>query len=150
MSYAGPASRSRGSSGSSHAAGSRTAGSRTAGTPPAAARAPARIDPLQWDAADGDTHWQQVALFGAGLALGIAIGAGAALLAAPRTGAETRAAFAGSVSRTARRGTRRTRDAWEDLRDELLSVRRMLRRRRAGLAPAAGAGSAGAPPDPAR
>ena len=79
---------------------------------------------------DGDPRWQQLALFGAGLALGIAVGAGAALLTAPRTGAETRADLAARAAK-ARRGTaRRGRDAWDDLRLELHSASRALARHR--------------------
>ena len=37
-----------------------------------------------------ETDWQEVIVFGAGVALGIAIGAGVALLTAPRSGSETR------------------------------------------------------------
>jgi hypothetical protein len=65
----------------------------------------------------------RAASFAAGVALGIAIGAGAALLFAPRSGADTRH----SLARRGRRLTRRGRDAWDDLRDEL---RHVARRRR--------------------
>jgi gas vesicle protein len=54
-------------------------------------------------------------VFGAGIALGVLIGAGAALLFAPQSGSETRDEIM--------RGTRdfgfRATDAWEDLREEL-------------------------------
>src|SRR5438045_3417323 len=40
---------------------------------------------------DTTTDWHQVAIFGAGLAIGIAVGAGVALLTAPQDGAESRA-----------------------------------------------------------
>lgn len=59
--------------------------------------------------------WNGAGLFGAGIAVGVMIGAGAALLFAPQSGSETRYDIA--------RGTRdlsyRATDAWEDLRDEL-------------------------------
>ena len=66
---------------------------------------------------DGEREidWERVAVFGTGIALGAALGAGVALLFAPRSGAETRAAIARSGSRWAHHG----RDAWEDLRAEL-------------------------------
>jgi gas vesicle protein len=78
-----------------------------------------------------ETDWQQVAIFGAGLALGLALGAGAALLTAPQSGEETRAALRGRAKRIGRTTTRRSRDAWAELRDELQSAKLALRRRRA-------------------
>jgi gas vesicle protein len=86
---------------------------------------------------EGDYHetdWQQVAIFGAGLALGLALGAGAALLTAPQSGEETRAALRGRARRIGRTTSRRSRDAWADLRDELQSAKLALRRRRAKTA----------------
>lgn len=65
------------------------------------------------------------AVFAAGLALGIAIGAGVALLIAPRSGATTRRRLARRGRRLARRG----RDVWSDLREELHEA--AARRRRA-------------------
>ena len=65
------------------------------------------------------------AIFAAGLAIGLAIGAGVALLIAPRSGATTRRRLARRGRRLARRG----RDAWSDLRDELEAA--ATRRRRA-------------------
>ena len=70
---------------------------------------------------------RQTALVIAGVMLGIAVGAGAGLLLAPQAGEDTRR----SLSRRGRRLTRRSRDAWDDLRDELRRARRTLRRRRA-------------------
>ncbi len=64
-------------------------------------------------------------VFTAGLLVGLAIGAGIALLVAPQAGAETRQALARRGRRLRRRGV----DAWEDLRDEL---RRVARRRSKG------------------
>lgn len=78
-----------------------------------------------------EVDWMQVAIFGAGLALGITLGAGVALLAAPQSGTETRA----DLIRTARRARtavgRRGNDAWLDLQDELRGMTRALRRRKA-------------------
>jgi hypothetical protein len=56
-----------------------------------------------------------VAVFGTGIALGAALGAGVALLLAPFSGEEARAAIARRGARLADRG----RDAWDELRDEL-------------------------------
>jgi hypothetical protein len=116
MSYAGP-SRTRGTARATPTPGSRAA---PAGRPGPAAT-PSPID---------ETDWQQVAIFGAGVALGIAVGAGAALLAAPRSGAETRAVLRAGASRVGRSTRRRSRDAWDDLRDEIHGVRRALQRRK--------------------
>jgi gas vesicle protein len=113
MSYAGPASRHRGTARRPAASASSVAGEGAAG------------DEYH------ETDWQQVALFGAGLALGLALGAGAALLAAPQSGEETRAALRGRAKRFGRSTGRRSRDAWAELRDELQSARLSLRRRRA-------------------
>ena len=72
----------------------------------------------------------QATVFAAGLALGIALGAGVALLLAPGSGADTRRALLRRSQRVGRRG----RDAWDDLRDELRNAvrdrRRAWRRRR--------------------
>jgi len=68
--------------------------------------------------------------FAAGLALGLTIGAGAALLFAPQSGSDTRR----SIVRKGRRLGRRGHDAWDDLRDELSHAarrgRQAFRRRR--------------------
>jgi len=64
--------------------------------------------------------------FLAGLGIGLAIGAAAGMLLAPRSGSETRRALR---NRGARIGNR-ARDAWEDLRLELNATRRALRRKR--------------------
>jgi hypothetical protein len=118
MSYAGP-SRTRGTA-------------RTTPSPSTGRAAPARRSESSTTSAPADeTDWQQVALFGAGVALGLAVGAGAALLAAPRTGAETRAALRAGASRVGRTTRRHGRDAWDDLRDELRGARRALQRRKA-------------------
>jgi hypothetical protein len=120
MSYAGP---SRGAGSARTARSSRTAstGSRTAaGRGGTAAPSSNGLE----------TDWGQIALFGAGLALGITLGAGAALLAAPRTGQETRAVLRGRVSRLRRTAGRKGHDAWDDLRDELAGVKHAIRRRK--------------------
>jgi hypothetical protein len=118
MSYAGP---------------SRTRGTARTTTSPSTGRAASvgRTESSPSSTTADETDWQQVAIFGVGVAFGLAVGAGAALLTAPRSGAETRAvrrAGAGRVGRTTRR---RGRDAWEDLRDELRGARRALQRRKA-------------------
>jgi gas vesicle protein len=123
MSYAGP-SRARGTA--------RTASSSAAGRP----ASPRRGAPLSPSPSPGETDWQQVAIFGAGVALGIAVGAGAALLAAPRTGAETRAVLRARAGRVGRSTSRRGHDAWDDLRDEIRGVTRALQRRKARRAAA--------------
>jgi hypothetical protein len=66
-----------------------------------------------------------VALFGAGITLGAALGAGVALLFAPRSGDEIRAAIVRRGARLAYQG----RDAWDDLRDELEWAARRGKRR---------------------
>ena len=68
--------------------------------------------------------------FAAGIALGIVVGAGAALLFAPQTGADTRR----GLFRRARRLRDRGEDAWDGLRRELRKARR--RRSRAADEPA--------------
>jgi gas vesicle protein len=129
MSYAGPASRTRGS------AGRREPSAPTPDRPigpagSAAFRRPAAPSDDRDDEIH-ETDWQRVALFGAGLAIGLTLGAGAALLAAPQTGEETRAALRSRARRITHATGRRSQDAWEDLRDELRSAARSLRRRRA-------------------
>ena len=64
------------------------------------------------------------AVFAAGIAIGVVVGAGVALLLAPTSGVETRRALA----RRGRRVSRRGRDAWDDLRDELRQAVRNKRR----------------------
>ena len=115
MSYAGPAS---------------TTARNARRTPPAKASSAPRRNPVIATPEDGETDWQQVAIFGAGLALGIALGAGAALLTAPRTGSETRAVLRSRAGRLRRSTTRRGHDAWDDLRDELAGAARAFKRRR--------------------
>lgn len=59
--------------------------------------------------------WDGMTVFAAGIAVGLAVGVGTALLFAPQTGEETRYA----IARRARRLRRRGGDAWGDLRREL-------------------------------
>jgi gas vesicle protein len=64
--------------------------------------------------------------FLAGLGIGLAVGAAAALLLAPRSGPDTRRA----LRNRGRKIGNRARDAWEDLRIELEATRRALKRKR--------------------
>jgi hypothetical protein len=77
----------------------------------------------------------RVMVFAAGVAFGLAIGAGAALLLAPQAGTDTRRA----IARKGRRLSRRGRDAWDDLREELSRAarrgRQAFRRRRRAQEP---------------
>jgi hypothetical protein len=77
------------------------------------------------DLDDGEIDWERVAVFGMGIALGAALGAGVALLFAPSSGEEIRAAIAKGGVRLARQG----RDTWDDLRDELEWAARRGKRR---------------------
>src|SRR6185369_813774 len=112
------------SSVASTAAGTSSAGSRHSYDPRAAARAEGRSRRPSWDS---------MTVFAAGIALGLAVGVGTALLFAPQTGEETRYA----IARRARRLRHRGGDAWEDLRRELgraakrriRSVRERVRRK---------------------
>lgn len=64
------------------------------------------------------------AIFAAGIAVGIAVGAGVALLFAPQSGADTRRL----IARRGRRLGRRGRDAWGDLAYELKSAAKRRRK----------------------
>lgn len=122
MSYAGPTR----ASAASHRASRTTVpgGSRSSRSTARATYAPAITEP------HGETDWQEVALFGAGLALGVILGAGGALLTAPRTGAETRAALSARASRLRRSTVRSSQNAWDELRDELRQAKRNRRERK--------------------
>lgn len=61
-----------------------------------------------------------------GVAIGLLVGAGIALLFAPQQGSDTRR----SLRRGLRRAGRRGHDAWDDLRDELRRARRHIIRAR--------------------
>lgn len=139
MSYAGPTPRAKQlplpqppskkfSASRSPAATATTGSSRTAPRhsydPRAAERAEARSRRRGWDG---------MAVFAAGIAVGLAVGVGTTLLFAPQTGEETRYA----IARRARRIRRRGGDAWGDLRREFSratkrrfrSVREKMRRK---------------------
>ena len=72
-----------------------------------------------------ELDWQRIAIFAAGALLGAALGAGAALLLAPQSGAETRH----SLARSGRHLRARTATAWDDLRHELRYAARTSRRK---------------------
>src|SRR5688572_29263601 len=69
--------------------------------------------------------WEHVGLLGAGLLVGALVGAGAALLLAPQSGAQTRT----TLRRKARVARYRANDAWDDLAGELAAVARRGGRR---------------------
>jgi hypothetical protein len=74
--------------------------------------------------------WARAGFFGAGLALGALLGAGAALLYAPQSGFETRTYLVGRARRMRARAT----DRWDELGAELRSAaRRNTRRVRRGI-----------------
>jgi hypothetical protein len=74
---------------------------------------------------EGELDWQHIAIFTAGAVLGAALGAGAALLFAPQSGARTRH----NLARRGRHLRTRTTDAWEDLRHELRYAARRGRKK---------------------
>jgi hypothetical protein len=74
---------------------------------------------------EGEIDWERVAVFGAGIVLGTAVGAGVALLFAPSSGEEIRAAIVRRGAGLAHQG----RDVWDDLRDELEWAARRGKRR---------------------
>ena len=118
MSYAGPASRTnRAPAPAPNASASRSAASaRQTATPVLAPRN-----------ASVSNDRRGPALFGAGVALGVDVGACMALLFAPQAGADPRRAIARRSQRLGRRG----HDAWDDLRIELArAVKRRLASRR--------------------
>jgi hypothetical protein len=84
-----------------------------------------------WPTPASGSQARQTAIFAAGVVVGLAVGAGVALLFAPESGAYTRRALV----RRGRRVTMRGRNAWDDLRDELRAAvrnrKRAWRRRRA-------------------
>lgn len=114
MSYAGPVSRGKrariyDTPASPHARTSAVQSNRVSSRPRLAHVSDGPSDPL---------------VFAAGVAVGIAVGAGAALLLAPTSGEDARHA----IARRGRRLRRRSRDAWDDLRREL--QRALARRKR--------------------
>lgn len=74
---------------------------------------------------DHELDWQHIAIFATGALLGAMLGAGAALLLAPQSGARTRH----NIARQGRQLRERTADAWEDLRHELRHAARRGRRK---------------------
>ncbi len=90
---------------------------------PGAAGAPRRRS-VEVDG-QAEVDWERVAVFGTGIALGAALGAGVALLFAPSSGEDIRATIARGGARLAHQG----RDVWDDLRDELGWAARRGKRR---------------------
>lgn len=79
-------------------------------------------------ARDDGQRWERVGWLGVGIAIGTVLGAGIALLYAPQSGLQTRAAIRHRGRAIATRG----RDAWDELAEELGKVarRRMKKMRR--------------------
>jgi hypothetical protein len=75
-----------------------------------------------------DMQWRHAAIFGAGIALGAMIGAGAALLFAPQSGEETRELISERAQRFGGRIGERIDDARGDLGWYLRRGRRKMRR----------------------
>jgi hypothetical protein len=115
MSYAGPVSRAKRASA---AESNRPADPRNKGSQ---ARLP--VPPPAHRAASYTDDHRPTFIFAAGIIVGMAVGAGVALMFAPQPGAETRRA----LGRSSRRAAQRGHDAWDDLRDE---ISRAVRRRR--------------------
>jgi hypothetical protein len=79
---------------------------------------------------ENDASWRRIGTLGVGLAVGVLVGAGMALLAAPMSGEDTR----DFLRRGARRARVRATDRWDDLRDGLaLAARRSRRNVRRGM-----------------
>jgi hypothetical protein len=74
---------------------------------------------------EAEIDWERVAVFGTGIALGGVLGATVALLFAPASGGQIRAAIAKRGARLAHAG----RDTWDELRDELEWAARRGKRR---------------------
>ena len=130
MSYTSSMLRSRGHTTESSDRASRSMpadGARSGGVarPATAGTATASTD-VDLDHDEDEGHdWARVGAFGAGIALGALIGAGAALLLAPQSGPELRRGLA-LRARSARLDAR---DAWDDLGDQLAMMRRAARRK---------------------
>lgn len=88
-------------------------------------RNPAALSKPQGRPYSRQPDWHTVALVGAGIAAGVVLGAGIALLVAPQSGAHTRLA----LSRELRRNRPWRRGPWERLGDELRQIARHKRRR---------------------
>ena len=108
MSYAGPASRSK----------------RAPDITPSASGIARPKTGMARPATNRSADHRSAAVFAAGIALGVVVGAGVALLFAPNSGYETRR----SIVRRGRRVSRRSRDAWDEMRDELRNALRDKRR----------------------
>lgn len=80
---------------------------------------------VELDDDEDGTDWGRIGAFGAGIALGALIGAGAALLFAPQSGPELRR----DIVLRARTAKLDARDAWDDLGDQLSMLRRAARRK---------------------
>ena len=102
-------------------------GGRRAGSPGSVAggRLGQRVENRPQPGEDDDVDWERVAVFGTGIAVGAVLGAGVALLFAPASGEEARAAIVRRGARLAKGG----QDAWDELRDELEWAARRGKRR---------------------
>ena len=115
----------------------RTGGGRPHGSEmddPGAARSRGHVEPSSITDPEGSSYDRgelaRAGLLGGALALGVLLGAGAALLLAPQTGEDMRADIADGT----RRLRHRAGDAWEDLRDELeWAAKRGRKRMRRGV-----------------
>jgi gas vesicle protein len=87
---------------------------------------PLRAEPrtTRPEAPDSAVDWKQIAVFVSGVAVGLTVGAGVALLVAPQSGRETRR----DLAKRGRRLRHRSADAWDDLRHELRQAARRGRR----------------------
>jgi YtxH-like protein len=111
-------------------------GTRSAGTPRSRKSdtdASDSLDSVESSKARGksysdDMQWRHAAIFGAGIALGAMIGAGAALLFAPQSGEETRELISERAQRMGGRIGERIDDARGDLGWYLRRGRRKIRR----------------------
>jgi len=81
--------------------------------------------PSDWSAEEDELDWQHIGLFAAVALLGIAVGAGAALLFAPQSGEDTRH----DIARRGRHLRSRAGDAWDDVRSELRYAARTGKRK---------------------
>jgi hypothetical protein len=122
MSYAGPVSRRKRAPDPVSGAVTTATLSDAASTAAASAARRKAFRPLP----NYSTRRDRSSIFAAGVALGVALGAGAALLFAPRSGADARHA----IARRGRRLKRQSRDTWDDLRFELRQLQRKSLRRR--------------------